>query len=51
MYPSVNSYMLQRAFMDMRDVPLFLSLLNNSDLTVSILKKAFGVSSKIHDDH
>ena len=33
LYPSVNSYMLQKAFMDLRDVPLFLSHLNNSDLT------------------
>ncbi|XP_028415489.1 nucleolar pre-ribosomal-associated protein 1-like [Dendronephthya gigantea] len=33
LYSSVNSYMLQKAFMDLRDVPLFLSHLNNSDLT------------------
>ena len=41
LYPSVNSYMLQKAFVDLRDVPLFLSHLNNSDLMVRIWKTSY----------
>lgn len=35
LYIGVNSYMLQKAFMDLREVPLFLSLINSGDLEVS----------------